>query len=561
MQGGRRKMMGVTVMAALFLLLALSCSQAYAERILKASCPSVCGETVLSRDARGSMVLSIPGAWDTEAVVLETDGIVELYLGDATEAFRPGQAGSITGLIGTPCKLRDGAGKQLGTVTILQGSRVPALFLTADADLVRRIRGNKDFQITDGSAAWLDAEGKTGYNGAVTQFKCRGNNTFSYLKKPYQIKLAEKADLGGMGAAKTWVLLADWCDISLLRNRIVLDLSREIGLKNALGCCPADVWINGDYQGLYLVTEKIQIGQERIPVTNLEKAAEKAAEQPADPGKMKRASTEELSMIRFYPDRKDPEDITGGYIATIEKIHRLRDYALAGFMTSEGLNVQIKEPTEPSRAQTEYLGKAIYRVQRALIAEDGTDPESGQAYSELIDTESFALRCLTEEWSKNYDMLGGSQFIYKDSDLVDPRIYAGPAWDYDLSFGNMQDRGLSPVGSYISQYRKNSNLYWLLEKQEDFRQLEEQLWRERFRPAAAVLLGETEGAEGSCLHSLDEYRAEIEASAEMNFARWGINTAASAPYAGESFDHAFRYLKDWIRQRTEWMDTHFGTGE
>ena len=407
----------------------------------------------------------------------------------------------------------------------------------------------------------IDGDGSVGYDGEITQLKGRGNNTFRYAKKPWQVKLAEKAPLGGMRAAKTWVLLANWCDISLLRNQVVMDVSRAAGLRNALDCRQADVWINGQYNGLYLLSEKIQVGKERIPLTNLEKAAEKVEGQPENPGRMTKGSTPQLPLTRYYPDVKDPEDITGGYIATIEKTHRLRDYALAGFKTEDGLNVQIKEPTHPSQAQTEYLGGVVRQAQQALMARDGRNPETGRDFSEYLDTESFALRALTEEWCKNYDLLGGSQFFYKDSDAADPLIYAGPAWDYDLSFGNMKDRGYAPEADYIAQFRKNSNLYWLLEQHESFAELEKKLWREKFRPALAVLLGEKEGTAGENLRSLDEYRGRIADSAAMNAARWGVNSAATGPYSGENFDHAFSYLKNWITKRTAWLDARFGTGE
>ena len=556
------KRIGVVVLAAaLFLLLPFSGAKALKERTLRAACPSVCGETVVSRTARDGMILSLPGTWNLAEVVLEIDDAEEIYLGDAQTPFRRGEAGDLTGKTGTGLAIRNRDGMTLGHVTILQGSRLPALFLTVDADELKAAGRDKDRRIDRGHACWLETDGSVGYDGEITQLKGRGNNTFRYMKKPWQVKLAEKAPLGGMEAAKTWVLLANWCDISLLRNQIVMDVSRAAGLRNALECRQADVWINGAYQGLYLVSEKIQVGKERIPITNLEKATEKAEGWTEDPGKLVKGGTKELPLTRSYPAVPDPEDITGGYIATIEKTHRLRDYLLAGFRTEEGLSVQIKEPTNPSPAQTEYLGGVVRRIHRALMAGDGRDPETGKAFSELLDTESFALRALTEEWCKNYDLLGGSQFFYKDSDAADPRVYAGPAWDYDLSFGNMKDRGYSPEAPYIAQFPKNGNLYWLLEKHADFTDLEGKLWRERFRPALAVLLGEREEMPGESLCPLDAYYAQIADSAAMNTARWGVNSAATGPYSGESFDHAFSYLKNWITKRTAWMDAHFGTGE
>ena len=559
-RGGKR--IGVVVLAAaLFLLPPFSGAKALKERTLRASCPSACGEAVVSRAVRDGQVLSLPGTWDLTRVTLEIEDADELYLGDAQAPFLPGQPGDLTGMTGRSLVMRNQDGMTLGNVTILHGSRIPALFLTVDAEQLKAAGKDKNRRIEQGHACFLDADGSVGYDGEITQLKGRGNNTFRYAKKPWQVKLSEKAPLGGMRAAKTWVLLANWCDISLLRNQVVMDVSRAAGLRNALDCRQADVWINGQYNGLYLLSEKIQVGKERIPLTNLEKAAEKVEGQPEDPGRMIKGSTPQLPLTRYYPDVKDPEDITGGYIATIEKTHRLRDYALAGFKTEDGLNVQIKEPTNPSQAQTEYLGGVVRQAQQALMARDGRNPETGRDFSGYLDLESFAIRALTEEWCKNYDLLGGSQFFYKDSDAADPLIYAGPAWDYDLSFGNMKDRGYSPEADYIAQFRKNSNLYWLLEQHESFTELEKKLWREKFRPALAVLLGEKEGTAGENLCSLDEYRGRIADSAAMNAVRWGVNSAATGPYSGENFDHAFSYLQNWITKRTAWLDARFGTGE
>ena len=149
-------------------------------------------------------------------------------------------------------------------------------------------------------------------------------------------------------------------------------------------------------------------------------------------------------------------------------------------------------------------------------------------------------------------MLGGSQLIYKDSDRVDPLIYAGPAWDYDLSFGMMKDRGAQPTGEYVlSANFTKRNLYQLFWNQEDFRRETREIWQRSFRPALGVLLGETEG-EG-VLRSLTAYAEEIRASAVMNAKRWGTNSGAGR-LAGSNFETAVAYLENWIRQRVSWME-------
>jgi len=257
-------------------------------------------------------------------------------------------------------------------------------------------------------------------------------------------------------------------------------------------------------------------------------------------------------LLRAYPAVADPEDITGGYIFTAEKKARMRNYSLAGFRTENELSIRIKEPTYPSRSQAEYLYARVWEAQKALIAKDGVEPETGKTWQEYLDIESFARKFLIEDFCKNYDYAGGSQYMYKDSDLVDPLIYAGPSWDYDLSFGNMPDRGYQADGAYVTAYHRNLNLYWLLSCHESFCEKVKEVWRQRFRPAAAVLLGETEAAPDSFVRSIDEYQARISASAEMNRLRWGVSTVTKG--SGETFDRVIQYLKRWMAERTAWLD-------
>ena len=548
----------ITVTGILFLLLSGSAS-AITERRLEAGCPSRCGAKVAARWKNELMTLSLPGCWDLSAVTLEMDGEKALLLGEEGIRVTPGVPLDVSRLVGQRMIVRNTAGAGRGYLTIQVGSEIPALFLEVDSKMLAKINGSKNYEITEGRAVFEEADGTVSYDGGLEQLKCRGNNTFLYAKRPYQLKLGEKTSLSGMGKGKTWVLLANYVDVSLLRNQIMLDLAREAGLKNAVSCVQADVWINGLYNGLYLMTEKIQIGKGRIDITNLEKGTEKVNPQPFRAGQLYTGKTGDYPLIRYYPKVKDPEDITGGYIFTVEKHARLRDYKRPGFKTKDELSIRIKEPTFPSKAQTEYLAGRISEMQQALMAPSGINPKTGKSYREYLDETSFAQKLLTEDFCKNYDLAGGSQFLYKDSDLADPLVYAGPAWDYDLSFGNMRDRGEAASTPYATIYRRNSNLYYLLYNHKAFRELTGFIWQRDFRPAAEVLIGKREAKPDGIVRPLDEYRERIRASAEMNYKRWSPSAKATKKEAGGNFDSAVEYLRNWITERVKWMNENYTT--
>ena len=524
------------------------------QKVLRIGCPSRCTETVTSRGGN----LFIPGSWDITRITLKMTGCESIRLEKDGPDIFPGEETDLTAYAGTCVTIYRSNQKRIAELHFRRGSEIPSLFLTVDSDMFRKVKRSKKNTITAGHAVYEEADGTVSYEGGITQMKGRGNNTFAYPKKPYQIKLEKKASLSGMAKAKTWVLLANWNDISLLRNQIMLDMCREAGLRYALSCVQTDVWINGEYNGLYLLTEKPQIKKERMDLRDLEDETKAVNSMPVDGSlHMSKDGTKELPLTRWYRVENNPEDITGGYLFTIEKYARLRDYTVPGFRTRKDLSVHIKEPTYPSREQTEYLGSLVNGMHQAVIAENGINPETGKHYTEYIDMDSFALKYLAEEWCKNYDFIGGSQYLYKDSDERDPLIYAGPAWDYDLSFGNMVDRGHSAKGNYMTSLsRRTSNLYWLLSLHPDFMERVRETWTDRFYPAAAILLGEREAGDDSVIRPLDEYVERIRASAGMNYIRWGVSDTTD-PDAGKNYENACGYLREWITKRTAFMKDNY----
>ena len=554
-----RRLIRIAMAGILFLLLFCGGS-ASAERKLTAACPSLCSAKVIAKWQKDEIVLSLPGSWDLTKVTLEMADGGTILLGSEMTPVRPGEPADLTGIIGKRTVVRNENKRSIGYLTVLQGSRISALFLEVDADRLVKVNGSKKEQITEGHAVYMEPDSTVTYDGALDQLKARGNASFQELKKPYQFKLHKKTSLSGMSKGKTWILLANFNDMTMIRNQIVLDMSREIGLKNALKCVQTDVWINGAYQGLYLLTEKIQIKKERINITNLEEATEAVNPSPFNPGEAVLEQSKTYPLLRSYPDVIDPEDITGGYILTIEKTHRMK-LEQAGFRNTEELSIQIKEPTYPSRKQTEYVYARVTEMQKALIAEDGVNPDTGKSYEEYLDVTSFAQRYLIEEWTANFDFLGGSQYLYKDSDLIDPIFYAGPSWDYDLCFGNRKDKGYRTTDEYLTayRYRQNFNIFWLLSNHKPFMEKTCVLWQKDFRPAVSVLLGNVKAGPDSIVRSLDEYRDAITGSAVMNYARWHAGGASAVRAAEGNLNTAVKAMKKWITERTAWMDKTYHT--
>ena len=127
---------------------------------------------------------------------------------------------------------------------------------TINADKEARIGAKVSIDGTDGGTYDLAP--------LAIEMKTRGNTTFWPDKKPYQIKFDKKQDLFGMGKAKKWILLANYYDGTSVRTKVFFDLADEIGLEYSGKSTFVDLYIDGDYRGVYQITEKIEIGSTRV---------------------------------------------------------------------------------------------------------------------------------------------------------------------------------------------------------------------------------------------------------------------------------------------------------
>lgn len=508
--------------------------------------------------ARGSFYyLALPAGWDSSALRLSFTKHDTLYADVGEDERIPVANGAVTDAFS---RARDVAlynerGRAVCSIRVLQGS-LPAVFINTASGSVKTLHTSKSVR-ESGEIRYIDRQGGVIHADTLREIRIRGNSTQAYSKKPYQIKLENKKELiPGAGKARTWVLLADHLDLALLRNRISLDMAQYIGMRFALSCQSVDLYVNGYYSGVYLLTEKAQVNASRVVITEQDdEMAEINDYQALDSFPRLEEKTGVHAYVAGFDIPNTPEDLTGGYLLQLDKYSRVRQEQDHGYViTEQKQSFVIESPENASWAQAEYVADFLGAIERAINAKDGIDPQTGSHYTELIDIDSFALKYLMEDFCINFDAMAGSQFFYKDTDAVDGKLYAGPLWDYDLTFS--AGTPLKPSKQYLAT-ESTKDCWWsmLYSHQPLFRQRVYELYQERIVPAVEVLMGTREPTPGMSLRSVDDYAAEIEASAAMNFRRNLIsNIKGYNANSGTSHDASVDYIKYFLRMRSGALD-------
>lgn len=507
-------------------------------------------------------------------VTFETENDVSLLLndtelvsGEETSLFAETDSFNIT--VG---------GKSYGTLKVMQ-SELGCIFLSTASGTIDKLDTNDDMTET-GSVLMLSADGQIQYDGDIEKLTAHGNSSWNNsYKKPYNLKLPEKTDLYGMGKAKKWVLLSNYLDHSLLRNKITDEIARAAGM-NTMDSVFVDLYADGSYRGTYVLSEKIQVQKNRIDIEDLEEATEKVNDQPLSSysravSGAKNVDTYMENSYKYYEIPNDPEDITGGYILEFQLYNRYgTDKTKCGFVTPKGQAVKLRSPEYASKAQTEYIRDLIYDVEEAIYSSDGKNSK-GKHYSEYIDMESLAKVYIIQEFTMNIDACQASFFFYKDSDYRgDGKLHCEPIWDFDYAYndrsknvknsdgksGSTSDlnslfAAYFPIHGYSSsKYSMSSSgrptygVNWVgqLYKYKKFRTLVANLYFSDFEPFLKQLYSSDDAL-------IYQYKNEIKSSAAMNAARWHMYGKAPGFYngivTGKNFDQCVDYVLDFTKTR------------
>lgn len=372
-----------------------------------------------------------------------------------------------------------------------------------DATKEKYCYGDIRIDVTDEMAAqngWavstLSREGDN--NSAATVYIRGRGNSAAYLKRPYSLKLEKKMNLLSMGDSKKWALIPNTQDPSLMKSIVCFALAEGAGLAYTPQVQPVDVFRNGIYHGTYLLSAKIEVSKNRIGI-----------------------GEDDYLANLYYPSTTQRMDFTSKYISYSPD----EDSLYAELVYPED------SPDEVAKAQViwqEILNKI--------------EDEHSDAYLEDIDLESFVKYYWIQEFSMNSDCWGRSAYSYYNTG--EEKLYLGPIWDMDLTFGN-------PVDERTGWQVRNKAWYATLFQHESFREASEDVY---YNGGIRDLFFRTGD-------SLDKLYEVMEASGRMDFVRWNDeqDRALYVPYHADSYEGYAAMFMKYYQERLEWIDGQMST--
>lgn len=436
--------------------------------------------------------------------------------------------------------LEDGRGTA-HEIQVCFGSNISFACLETKSGSLDYLQESKENRET-GMLCFVGADGGIEYEGNLSKVKIRGNATRLQPKSPFRIELDHAVSLGGLRSSKDYVLLAEFGDISLMRNKIAMELASRTTDQYEPNGSYMDLYVNGEYMGVYLLCEGISIGENRLNITGLESENQLVNGVALNDCRTFAEIDGEDTLAKGYELLENPSDISGGYLLELEYHGRYEGEETTGFRTNRDWSLVIKEPDHASREQVSYIRDVFQQVEDAMYADNWKSPDSGAALEDLVDLESFVHKYMIDEICMNTDPWT-SQFLYKDRG--DEKIHFGPSWDYDMAFGHY-DTGFRPDEFYANCHIWYAEVY----DNPEFQRILKGKYREEYLPILEELT----------VSRMEEWKEELSASAAMNFTRWDIEdiySRNSVTRTGDTFEEAVDSLKKFIQIRTEFLSSEW----
>ena len=279
---------------------------------------------------------------------------------------------------------------------------LPIMFIYSEEPIT-----TKEYYVN--ATCYIDALGQEGYESLGTAeaplplvIKGHGNHTWrEYEKKPYRLKFQDKVRPLGMKDNRHFTLLPHVDDdLVYLRNTVGFELSRLIGMAYTPAQEPVEVILNGDYVGLYMLTEKIRVGKNRVEIIQQDELA------------------------------TDPEEITGGWLLEIDNYeYDDQIYVQDPVNDQNSVNITIHDPEVLSPEQREYITEFIEKTDDAI----NMTTRTSTLWENYIDMDTLARYYIVREVVDDAESFRGSCYIHKERG-DDTKLIFGPVWDFGNAF-------------------------------------------------------------------------------------------------------------------------------
>lgn len=386
----------------------------------------------------------------------------------------------------------DGGTASYPVVARRQTFDIPTLFLTTDmgAEIASKYEYVSGNFTLDGTTYDISIRG-------------RGNTSWRYFtQKSYLIKFDDRVSFFGMIPSEKWVLVSTFRDPSLIRNCVAMDIAACMDhLEYTPKQIPVDVYLNGEYLGIYTFSEKIDVDLQKINMFSAEEY-----QPPEDDGDMD---------LAFFLE-------CGG------DLMRPHIYGQEYFMTAHSPKMFFQYPVldEPYTDEFYYVYNYMNELDRALVR--------GEGYEEYIDIDSWVDWFIVMELTNNTDSaFWRSSFLYR---RPGEKVMLGPVWDFDMAFGNFDYDNKSyaywATAEQVYDLAQDHYMSYLYQS-DDFMQAVRERWDEVKDDLLAT-----------AMESIDRHAGMVAASRVYNNHVRGTNSS----------EYQVNALRSFIQQRYDWID-------
>ena len=357
------------------------------------------------------------------------------------------------------------------------------------------------------------------YNGKIN-IEIRGSSSQSFPKKQYAFETQNEdgntnnVSLLDLPIENDWILSAPYSDKTLIRNILAYKLSESLG-HYAPRTKLCEVVLNSEYLGVFVLTEKIKRDKNRVDIAKLK------------------------------PDEVGGDDLTGGYILKIDKSTGNNCYGWRTDVSNVYVQNEYPDCKDIANEQKLYIKNYVNSFEDVLFSDNYSDTNNG--YQEYINLNAALDYLIVNETSNNIDAYRLSTFIYKDKESNGGKLNFGPVWDFNLAFGNANYR----LGYKTDELIAPNHPWWN-------RLLQDSIFNTKLI-ARWNDIRKSQFSNERILFIIDSLHLKVNEAQNRNFQKWDVHGKKVWPnyYVGQSYENEIYFLKTWVINRLNWLDTRF----